>query len=202
MRVPGPARCATGRADSQRDDFTLPRVQALQAFRERPCLLASEREVSRTGRVIGQYVGVRRIQRYGFLHPLCMLAAQAVQRAVAHDGGHPRHGGGQVRAVVAGVAPDVDETFLQDVLGPILPDQDTQREPEQFRRASRIERTQRIALAQADALQQGGQFVGLASLRASGCGRRWCDGVFGCVVCGGALEGEHGAALWCVLHEV
>jgi len=168
----------------QHDGLALGLLQPLQAAVERARLLAGLGEFCRSRGIVRQPFGQVLVQFQRLRQVGSGGAAQAVQRAVAHDGGHPRHRRGQVRPVVAGVVPDADEAFLHGVLRPVAPASDTQREAKQFRRSQVVDVAQRLPVAQGNALQQRGKPVGFGS---TGKGWFWGGG-HGPVSCRALLD--------------
>ncbi|MNT33889.1 hypothetical protein D3C72_1698370 [compost metagenome] len=77
-----------------------------------------------------------------------------------------------MRPVVAGVVPDADKALLHDILRPIPPASDTQREAKQFRCGEVIEAAQRLAVAQGYGLQQCREPVGIGRYGIGRLGRR------------------------------
>ena len=84
-------------------------------------------------------------------------AAQKVQPPAAHDQPHPGHRRAQRCTVVRSRAPDVEESLLQHVLGPLAVADHPHGQPEKFGRAAVIECFQRGMVVAGHAVQQRDQ---------------------------------------------
>ena len=126
-------------------------LQCVDAVLDRERVRAGKQQLERSGswgRKRQTFLLI--VHRYGF----DFAPAQLIQAAIADDAGQPRQRlalGGDVRR---GMVPDVDEAFLQNLLGSGRFTQYTQRHGEQMRRSHAVELRERLLILHCRARQQ------------------------------------------------